>query len=150
VPAISNSEIDALKNENKKLQAQVLELLAAGQGKDQEELQPEDASKMLVSRLAFNALIGLLLLFVAFSVYAAFLKKDARLPNGNNVVQDSFKTTPADTGTAASPQFEPQPSISDRQKKRDSIKRLRDSLIRATTDSVTNAGRDTIRADSAN
>ena len=145
---VSKSELDALKNQNTQLQARLLELKSTEQNIDLNSSVPDDESKMVVSKLAFNALVALLVLFVGFSLYAVFIKKDARLPAGTSIsAPDSTRTTPADTATMANPQY-PVPSVDNSKlRRRDSIKRVRDSLIKATTDSIAKAQKDTMRKD---
>jgi serine/threonine protein kinase len=152
IGGISKATIDALKAENKKLQQQVLELQTAIS--DQEIVDgvpqvPDNESKITVSKLGFNALVALLVLFVGFSVYAAFYKKDARLPK--TTTQDSLKN-PGDTIQMANPQGDLPANdyYKEQQQKRDSIKRVTDSIRKAVIDSTTNAAReaaDTPRVD---
>jgi serine/threonine protein kinase len=144
---VANANLAALKAENKKLQEQILELQsAAPEVSDIDTLPVNDPSKMVVSKLAFNALVVLLGLFIIFSVYAAFIKKDARLPVGTT--QDSLQT-PGDTAQMNNPQDDlPANQQADelqrQQHVRDSIKRRKDSIIKATLDSV---ARDTVVTD---
>lgn len=152
IGGISKATIDALKAENKKLQQQVLELQTAIS--DQEIVDgvpqvPDNESKITVSKLGFNALVALLVLFVGFSVYAAFYKKDARLPK--TTTQDSLKN-PGDTIQMANPQGDLPANdyYKEQRQKRDSIKRVTDSIRKAVIDSTTNAAReaaDTPRVD---
>ncbi|MEO7212342.1 protein kinase [Mucilaginibacter sp.] len=139
VGGVSKANIEALKSENKKLQQQVLELQSENSEADGNgPAVPDDESKMIVSKLAFNALVALLVLFVGFSVYAAFYKKDARLPK--TIPQDSLQTV-RDTAQMANPQEDVPANqyYKERRQRADSIKRVRDSLIKATIDSTTAA-----------
>lgn len=152
VVGVSKATVETLKNENQKLQAQLLQRQTADNDGSYPS-QPDDESKMLVSKLAFNALVVLLVLFVGFSVYAVFLKKDARLPdNSTTTTQDSVPAT-TDTTAMSNPVQTNVPAneIYLRQKRRDSIKRVRDSLIKASVDSIANAARnrDTTETDTA-
>lgn len=149
VGGVSKANIDALKAENKKLQEQVLELQVANQAVDTyAPAAPDDESKMLISKLGFNALVALLVLFVGFSVYAAFYKKDARLPK-SNIAQDSLRT-PGDTSRMENPQGDLPANdyYKEKQQHADSIKRRRDSIIKATVDSTT-AARAALKRDSS-
>jgi len=144
---VANANIAALKAENQKLQEHILELQsAAPEVSDIDALPVNDPSKMVVSKLAFNALVVLLGLFIIFSVYAAFIKKDARLPVGTT--QDSLQT-PGDTAQMNNPQDDlpANQQVNELQRQqhvRDSIKRRKDSIIKATLDSV---ARDTVVTD---
>jgi len=144
---VANANLAALKAENQKLQERILELQsAAPEVSDIDTLPVNDPSKMVVSKLAFNALVVLLGLFIIFSVYAAFIKKDARLPVGTT--PDSLQT-PGDTAQMNNPQDDvPANQQADelqrQQHVRDSIKRRKDSIIKATLDSV---ARDTVVTD---
>lgn len=144
---ISATSIAALKAENQKLQDQILELQSAGQADLAESIQqPDDESKMVVSKLAFNALVVLLVLFIGFSVYAVFLKKDARLPEQVN--QDSLQQVKDDSVKMQGPANDV-PANEYYKDNRDSIareRRRRDSIVRAAADSVK---RDTVAADTA-
>jgi serine/threonine protein kinase len=144
IGGVSKASIDALKAENKKLQEQVLELQSASQEQDENTSSvPDDESKMVVSKLAFNALVALLVLFVGFSVYAAFLKKDARLPK-TNTTQDSVQNA-SDTVQMVNPQDDVPANdfYKEKQQRADSIKHKRDSLIKASIDSIANAAKAT-------
>ncbi|MBD1364484.1 serine/threonine protein kinase [Mucilaginibacter sp. ZT4R22] len=137
IGGVSKANIETLKAENKKLQQQVLELQSANQEADgNTPAVPDDESKMVISKLGFNALVALLVLFVGFSVYAAFYKKDARLPK-TNIAQDSLQNA-QDTAQMANPQQDMPANdfYKERQQRADSLKHKRDSIIKATIDSV--------------
>ena len=142
VGGVSKANIEALKAENKKLQQRVLELQSAEQetGENTPSV-PDNESKMVISKLGFNALVALLVLFVGFSVYAAFYKKDARLPK-TNTTQDSLQNV-QDTAQMANPQQDMPANdfYKERQQRADSLKHKRDSLIKASIDSIANAAR---------
>jgi serine/threonine protein kinase len=141
IGGVSKANIDALKTENKKLQEQIQELQTANLAMDgTAPAVPDDESKMVVSKLGFNALVALLVLFVGFSVYAAFYKKDARLPK--TTTQDSVQTS-GDTTQLSNPQdnIPANDFYKERQQRADSLKHRRDSLIKAAIDSTTNAAR---------
>jgi serine/threonine protein kinase len=142
VGGMSKANIEALKAENKKLQQQILELQSANQETDESTpAVPDDESKMVISKLGFNALVALLVLFVGFSVYAAFYKKDARLSKPNTT-QDSLQNV-QDTAQMANPQQDMPANdfYKERQQRADSLKHKRDSLIKASIDSIANAAR---------
>ncbi|RFZ84511.1 serine/threonine protein kinase [Mucilaginibacter terrenus] len=148
--ATATESVAALKADNQKLQQQLLELQNAQPVIDQELAEPLDNSKMVVSKLGFNALVALLVLFVLFSVYSVFIKKDARLPN-NTTTQDSVQTN-SDTTLMNNPQYEDSARLETERKRilklrRDSIKHRRDSIIKASIDSV---AVDSSRADTSN
>ncbi|OOQ62143.1 serine/threonine protein kinase [Mucilaginibacter pedocola] len=144
IAGISKANIDALKAENKRLQEQVLELQSAEVSTEviSAESVPADPSKMLISKLAFNGLVALLVLFVGFSVYAAFYKKDARLPN-NATQQDTTQQNTGDTARMENPQGDMPANgfYEERQRRADSLKHVRDSLIKASIDSTARAAR---------
>lgn len=143
-PAVPAAQVDAnsLKAENRKLQEQLLQLqqqVADYSDNDTAVAEPIDDSKMVVSKLAFNALVILLVLFIGFSIYAAFLKKDARLPkevvgDTSQMSQDTVRMeNPMDTPSAGEQEFLRQKRL---KATRDSIRRKRDSISRAAIDSV--------------
>nr|WP_294948198.1 serine/threonine-protein kinase [uncultured Mucilaginibacter sp.] len=137
IGGVSKANIESLKAENKKLQEQVLELQSASQeGGENTSNVPDDESKMVVSKLAFNALVALLVLFVGFSVYAAFLKKDARLPK-TNTTQDTVQNA-SDTAQMANPQDDVPANdlYKEKRQRADSLRHRRDSIIKASIDSI--------------
>lgn len=143
IGGVSKANIDALKAENKKLQQQVSELQAALSAEPEEDgslAVPDNESKITVSKLGFNALVALLVLFVGFSVYAAFYKKDARLPK--TTTQDSLKKpadTPSQTPTNQQNDL-PANDAYERKRIRDSIKHVEDSVRNATIENTIDKG----------
>ncbi|TFF39302.1 serine/threonine protein kinase [Mucilaginibacter psychrotolerans] len=150
IAGVSKANIDVLKTENKRLQQQILELqtaLSAETIEYEASQMPDNESKITVSKLGFNALVALLVLFIGFSVYAAFYKKDARLPK--TITQDSLKTptdTPAQTPVEQQTDL-PANDAYERKRIRDSIKHVTDSIRQAVIDSTTNAERDKVQVD---
>ena len=141
----------ALQSENERLQAQLLQYQQAADNEDSISVNETDGSKVVLAKPLFILFVLLLVLFMGFSVYSAFFKREAHPAEAT--VQDSIPANTqaqpiqVDTGERYSP-------IPAETKKRsaDSVQAKIDSTLRAQKaaqrarerqDSIDNAVTDT-------
>ncbi len=131
VPDVST----ALQDENQRLQNQVLVLQQQIENAPKVE-QEDDGSNVTLSKPLFFLFITLLVLFMGFSVYSAFFKREP-VPEVTEQGSNTDTTQiPTDTGAVSQPQNSYNPdSVSDAVMR----KRRRDSIIQSGIDSVRRA-----------
>ena len=125
----------ALQDENQRLQNQVLVLQQQIENAPKAEPE-EDESNVVLSKPLFFLFVTLLVLFMGFSVYSAFFKREP-VPDITEETSTTADTTqiPTDTGAVSQPQTYKPDSISDAVMR----KRRRDSIIQSGIDSVRRA-----------
>jgi serine/threonine protein kinase len=122
-------DTNALQAENERLQAQLLQYQQAETNPVVEDDEEEDGSKVVLAKPLFFLFVTLLILFMGFSVYSAFFKRDGG--PGIATSPDSVEMQ-ADTSENVQPQqVTTETAESARQRAKDSIQRVIDSVIRA-------------------
>ncbi|WP_342647420.1 serine/threonine-protein kinase [Mucilaginibacter sp. CSA2-8R] len=124
----------ALQDENQRLQNQILALQQQLDEAPQAE-QEDDESNVTMSKPLFFLFVFLLVVFMGFSVYSAFFKREpmpAATEQGGTTDTTQIKT---DTGAVSEPKTYNPDSISDAVMR----KRRRDSIIQSSIDSVRRA-----------
>jgi serine/threonine protein kinase len=118
---------NALQNENERLQAQLLQYQQAGEAQPL-STEEEDESKVVLSKPLFILFVTLLVLFMGFSVYSAFFKRNSGYTEA--VTQDTVATKP-DTVPDSQPEevLPISPEVKD--KATEIMKANADSIIRA-------------------
>lgn len=130
VPDVST----ALQDENQRLQNQVLVLQQQIESTPKAD-QEDDGSNVVLSKPLFFLFITLLVLFMGFSVYSAFFKREP-VPEVTEQGSNADTTQiPTDTGAVSQPQTYNPDSVSDAVMR----KRRRDSIIQSGIDSVRRA-----------
>jgi serine/threonine protein kinase len=126
-------DTNALQAENERLQAQLLQYQQSDTVPlNERDLEKEDdGSNVVLAKPLFILFVTLLILFMGFSVYSAFFKRDARLTE--LPVTDSSKTE-VDTSaneTAPVDNTEQYNAENAHQRAKDSIRKVIDSVVRA-------------------
>jgi hypothetical protein len=139
----------ALQKENDQLKAKILQLEQAGPV----ETEPiEDESSVVISKPLFILFVVLLVVFMGFSVYSAFFKREAQ--PAAVTPQDTTTTTSSEPMRVDTGEQYPTITPENKQKASDSMKRTIDSVRKAEAavaaqrarerqDSIDNAQADT-------
>ncbi|WP_345947545.1 serine/threonine-protein kinase [Mucilaginibacter sp. PAMB04274] len=117
----------ALQAENERLQAQLLQYQQGQNDNVEANDEEEEGSNVVLSKPMFILFITLLVLFMGFSVYSAFFKREATA-----MLSGGADTTKTDTSTIPQQDFKVNSTDVEiiKQRAKDSMQRVVDSVIR--------------------
>ena len=118
----------ALQSENERLQAQLLQYQQATDTEESTQ-QEEDGSNVVIAKPLFVLFVTLLVIFMGFSVYSAFFKREARPAYIETA--DTAETKPETSINTPTEDYSAKNAERDRQRAKDSMQRVIDSVIRA-------------------
>jgi serine/threonine-protein kinase len=123
-------DTNALQAENERLQAQLLQYQQAeAKTLSEAEEDEDDGSKVVLAKPLFFLFVTLLILFMGFSVYSAFFKRNAGPGFANTA--DSLQTQTDTSQTAPQENYDVNDAQTKLQMAKDSMKRVIDSIYRA-------------------
>ncbi|MFD1257856.1 serine/threonine protein kinase [Mucilaginibacter terrae] len=124
---------NALQAENERLQAQLLQYQQAQTVPlNERNLETEDdGSKVVLAKPLFILFVTLLILFMGFSVYSAFYKRDARFRELPLTDSSQTQVDTASNEAVPSENTEPYNAEAARQRAKDSMQNVIDSVIKA-------------------